>query len=285
MQVTDELREVVDQTATWIPQLVAATAALTVLAFVGHLAGRALRRFVLEGRASARFATVASRVVRWAFTLLGLLIALQLLGLTAVAGSLLATGGLLAVILGFAFRSIGENLLAGVFLGMSRSFDVGDLVETAGHMGVVRDIDLRSVHVRAADGRDIFIPCAQVFSSVLVNYTRTGTRRGEFVVGVDYAEDPERVRTILARATRGVRGVLEMPAPSVQISAFVSQYMELRVLFWVDTQGETGLAAVRTDAMRACLLALKDEGVVISSDVSSALTLAPIEVAVREPRG
>ncbi|MDX1495582.1 MAG: mechanosensitive ion channel, partial [Longimicrobiales bacterium] len=201
---------------------------------------------------------------------------LQILGLTAVATSLLATGGLLAVILGFAFREIGENLLAGLFLGVSRSFDVGDLIESSGHLGKVREIDLRQVWIRSSDGRDIFIPSAQIFRNVLVNFTRDGLRRGDFVVGVDYADDIERARELLLACTREVPDVLETPAPSVRISEFQSQYCELQVYFWIDTELGPGLSEVRSDVMAACLKVLRAEGYTLSSDVSTAVAVTQV---------
>ena len=277
IQVSEELRDAVDQTASILPQAVAA--ALTFLAFtvLGRLAGIAITRFAGH-RASARFSTVARRVVQWTFTVFGVAIALHILGLTAIAGSLLATGGLMAVILGFAFRSIGENLLAGIFLGFSRTFEVGDLIESSGHTGTVRDINLRSVQVRTADGRDIFIPCAQIFTNPLVNFTRDGLRRGDFVVGVDYRHDPGEVRELLLRTVSRAKGVLGEPAPTALVSEFHASYQELRVFFWVDIRGEGNLGQIRSHLMRSCLQALKDAGIVLSADVTTALSLAPVRV-------
>src|SRR5690606_15890540 len=125
-----------------------------VLLFLGRMLGNGVAR-ILVRRGSGRLGSIARSVVQWTLGVFGTVIALQILGLSGVAGSLLATGGLMAVILGFAFRSIGENLLAGVFLGFSRAFAVGDVIESSGHTGTVRDINLRSVHIRTADGRDI----------------------------------------------------------------------------------------------------------------------------------
>ena len=280
IQLTDEVRDAVDRSADLLPQLIAAGVVFAVLLVVGRLAGSGLRRMV-GARSSSRLAAIAGRVVHWAFALLGLVVALQILGLTAIAGSLLATGGLMAVILGFAFRSIGENLLAGVFIGFSRAFDVGDVIESSGHIGVVRAINLRSVHIRSADGRDIFVPCTQIFTNVLINYTGGGLRRGEFMVGIDYADDPDMAREILLRATRAVPGVLADPAPMTQISAFNAQYQELAVYFWVDTRGKVGLGDIRSAAMRACLTALRGAGVTLSSDVSTAVSLHAGDVAIK----
>ena len=142
---------------------------------------------------------------------LGLVLALQILGLTAMAASLLATGGIVAIVFGFAFREIGENLLAGIFLAISRSFEVGDLIESNDLRGIVRDIDLRQVHVRTPDGRDIFIPSAQIFKNPLVNFTRDHLRRAQFTIGIDYRDDPERARHILATAVAEHEAVLERP--------------------------------------------------------------------------
>jgi small-conductance mechanosensitive channel len=52
-------------------------------------------------------------VTFWGVGLLGFALALNLVGLRAVASGLQAGGGITAVVLGFAFREIGENLLAG----------------------------------------------------------------------------------------------------------------------------------------------------------------------------
>ena len=225
-------------------------------------------------------AAFTRRAIRWGFGLVGLVMALQILGLTAVATSLLATGGLLAVILGFAFREIGENLLAGVFLGLTRSFEVGDLVESSGYVGKVREIELRHVHLRAADGRDIFIPSAQIFRNVLVNYTRDGLRRGDFTVGVDYGDLLESVEDLLIRTAGGVPGVLEEPEVAVRVSGFTPQYAEFQVFFWVNTDLEPGLAVVRTRVMQKCLEALKDGGFTLSSSVTSGVELGLVNVAM-----
>ncbi len=225
--------------------------------------------------------TLARKGIRWAFGLVGLGMALQILGLTAVATYLLATGGLVAVVLGFAFREIGENLLAGVFLGVSRPFEVGDLVESSGQTGRVEEIDLRHIHLRAADGRDIFIPSAQILRNVLVNYTRNGLRRGDFTVGVDYGDSLGTVPPTLSGSVAGVPGVLADPPVSVRLASLAPQYAEFQILFWVDVERGPGLAAFRTEAMQGAVLSLKEAGFTLSSNVTTAVQLGPLDVSLR----
>lgn len=275
--LAEPLAQMMERTGELLPEILAAALTIVLFALVGHALGAGLRRLLKVRKGQNRYARILTSLIRAAFALVGLVLGLQILGLTAVATSLLATGGLLAVILGFAFREIGENLLAGLFLGVSRSFDVGDLIESSGQLGKVREIDLRQVWIRSSDGRDIFIPSAQIFRNVLVNYTRDGLRRGDFVVGVDYADDIERARELLLTRTREVPDVLETPQPSVRISEFQSQYCELQVFFWIDTELGPGLSEVRSDVMAACLETLRSEGYTLSSDVSTAVAVTQVE--------
>lgn len=209
---------------------------------------------------------------------LGLILALQVLGLTAVATSLLATGGFMAVILGFAFKEVGENLLAGLFLAFSRSFEVGDLIESAGLRGVVKAIDLRQTHIRTGDGCDIFIPSAGIFRNPLLNFTRDGLRRTSFEVGIDYGDDPERALVLLREALSRVPGVLAKPASSVEISGLMPNYVELRAHVWVNTFEGGSVVEARTKAMAACRVALQSEGFTFSSDVTTAHAIPPLNV-------
>jgi small conductance mechanosensitive channel len=205
---------------------------------------------------------------------LGLVSAFHLLGLTGVATSLLATGGLMAIVLGFAFREIGENLLAGVFLAFSRSFDVGDLIESSGLLGTVRAIDLRQVHIRTGDGCDIFIPSASIYRNPLHNYTRDGLRRTDFTIGIDYGDDPERARGLILEALRATPGVLADPEPAVLLSGFSATTVDLQAFLWVNAFGPgPGLGEVRHAAMVAARQALAEAGFTFSGNVRTGVDL------------
>ncbi|HUV29844.1 MAG TPA: mechanosensitive ion channel domain-containing protein [Acidobacteriota bacterium] len=107
----------------------------------------------------------------WLAGMPGLVLALNVLGLKGLATSLVAGGGITAVVPGFAFRQIAENFLAGFFPAFSRPFEIGDLIESGDLQGTVTSTEMRSMHVRAVNGRDVFIPSSQIFNIPLINYT------------------------------------------------------------------------------------------------------------------
>jgi small-conductance mechanosensitive channel len=238
--------------------------------FAGRIAARVLHRSA-RFRSNERF---LQHVVTWSISSLGVLLALGLMGFQGIAASLLATGGVVAIVLGFAFREIGENFLAGFFLTFSRPFELGDLIRTGDLTGTVRSIELRYVHIRTFDACDVFVPSAQMFREPLYNYTRDGLRRPSFTVGVGYHDDPEQIIALLEDAARTVPDVLPEPRPFVTVKEFGAQYVDYEVFFWLDvTKSERGYIATRNDVKVSCWRALREAGMTFSTDVTTGLDI------------
>jgi small conductance mechanosensitive channel len=253
---------------SFAPRLVVALAALIVF----YLLGSYLSKFVLAvlRRASAReihenFFRVLTITVA---LFVGLVVALNILGLEKVAVSVLAGGGVTAIVLGFAFREIGENFLAGIFLAFSRPFKLGDLIRTEDIEGYVREIELRYTHLRTEDGRDVYVPSSQLFGRPVTNFTRDG------LVGIDYANDARKACELLRDTTGAVADVLGEPKPAAFIQALAAQYVELQVFFWIDVFDKTrDILSVQTEVMNACRQALLDQGYTVSAETTSNIAL------------
>lgn len=257
-----------------LPRLLVAVVVFVLFTWLGRLTGRLAVRLLERGKLTATHRTFFRHLITWIGAFIGLVIALNVLGLQTVAAGLLAGGGFTAVALGFAFRGVGENLLAGLFLAFSRPFEVGDIIQSGEFQGQVKSIQMRNTHIRTGDGRDVYIPSSQVFSQPVVNFTKDGLRRLSFVVGIDYADDSERALSVLANACTEVEAVLDDPPPRTTISAMQPQYLELEVAFWCDFFASgANLSAARTAVMNRCRYALKNEGFVLSSEVTTNVVL------------
>lgn len=256
------------------PKLIYAVVLLWIFWMAGNITARIIGR-VHKSREKIR-ATMGfvQRLVTWVLRFAGVLLALGVMGFQGVAASLLATGGILAIVLGFAFKEIGENLLAGIFLVFSRPFELGDLIKTGDLTGTVKTLDIRSVHIRTAEACDVYVPNAQIFSQSLYNYTRDGLRRPDFVVGIAYHDEPEKVIALLETATRGVENVLTDPRAFISIKSFAGNYIEYQVYFYMDTHQSTrDIVGLTNDVMISCWRALSEAGMTFSTDVSTALDI------------
>lgn len=262
----------------FIPRLLIALVVALTIYMSGKIIASAVVRILRRSNMPLVYHSYFTKLIKGIAGFIGVILFLNLIGFGTLAASLVAGGGLTAVMIGFAFKDIGENFLAGFFLAFSRSFRENDLIETDGITGTVKGIHIRHTHIRTAEGCDVFVPSAQLFTKPLYNYTLDGLRRGSFTIGVDYGNDTQLVFDHLMSVIKNTEGVLASPLPNITIKAFLQNYTELQVTFWVQTRHQKlSLGAVRTLVMKACIGKLKEEGVSLSSDTQSTVIFTPAE--------
>ena len=272
--ITEGLRADWQAFLSFSPRLLYATIVLTLFFLLARVISNLVARIMHRSERLQTQELYVRRLVMWTIRILGMLFALSVMGFKGLAASMLATGGVVAIVLGFAFREIGENLLAGIFLNFSRPFEVGDLIKSGDLTGSVRAIDVRSVHIRTADACDVFVPSAQIFREELYNYTRDGLRRPNFSIGVAYHDEPETVVSLLQNTIRKVEDVLPEPRAFVSIKQFADSWIVYEVFFWVDVNASRrNLVGVTNDVMIQCWRVLRDAGMTFSTDVTSALEI------------
>ena len=268
------------------PKIVLALVVFVLFIWIGRLLGRVVVHLLARGNFKTTHRNFFRNLTAWVVSIVGVILALNVLGLKGLATSLLAGGGITAVVLGFAFREIGENFLAGFFLAFGRPFDIGDLIRSGDLQGTVKSIDLRSSHIRSDDGRDIFIPSSQLFNNPVINFTKDGLRRLSFQVGIDYADDARAARQALLAEVVKVDYVLKDPVPGITTSALAPQYVELTAFFWIDTFAEgINLGWVRDEVIERCRLALMSGGFTVSANITTNVALSsqrPVELAVNQ---
>jgi small conductance mechanosensitive channel len=213
--------------------------ALIVL-FVVWLLARAIRGFTdrklklrMEDPLLAEF---LATMVRSVIIILGLLVALRVLGLGGITTSILAGAGISAFIIGFALRDIGENFLAGILMAFKRPFRVGDFVETGAIKGRVIALSIRDTRLKTPDGKDVYVPNAMIIKNPLINYTIDGFLRYDVVVNLPFTADQDAVNEKIRLAVEKVEGVLRRRRKvSVFISGLSPGKVDVTVSFWIDT--------------------------------------------------
>lgn len=275
-----------EQLVFWLPRVAIAVIVILVAIRMGRWAARlASRPFGSTTPTVQRF---VERATELGIGVVGIALALNVLGLGAFAAGILASGSIVAIVLGFAFQEIGKNLIAGVFLAFNRPFKTGDIIACDGFQGEVRALDLRTTHIRNFDGRDIFIPNATIFTQTLVNYTIDALRRRAFRVGIRYEDDAHAAMELLMAVVPGNQGVLAEPAPSAVIVELSPTTVDLEIAYWVSMEDSVRVRAqVRAAVMDACRRALLDAGYTLSPNVTTAVELAgspspqPVQVDVQ----
>lgn len=199
-------------------------------------------------------------VVRTAIMLVGVLIALDVVGLTSVVGAVLGSAGVVGLVLGFAFRDIAENYIAGILLSVRRPFEPGDHVVIDTREGKVIAVNSRATVLMTMDGNHLQLPNSLVFKSVVLNYSKNPKRRFDFGMLIDGSQSIREAQTLAIEAITKIEGVLDTPAPAWTVVEFGSNGIQLRFFGWVD-QRAADLGKVRSESIRQVKAAFQRAGI------------------------
>ncbi len=176
-----------------------------------------------------------ANTVRLFLMLFGLSFALNIVGLDGLAGGVLAGAGISSIVVGFAFKEIAENYLAGILLAFTRPFSVGHFIELGSFKGTVLSIDLYSTCIKSLDSNDIHIPNSLIFKSPLTNCTVDPILRQEVVISVDYiGSSLAELYPILIESILKVPDVLKEKQPQAALEEVSAGTVKIRLYYWVD---------------------------------------------------
>jgi small-conductance mechanosensitive channel/CRP-like cAMP-binding protein len=130
---------------------------------------------------------------------------------------LVATSGIIAIVLGLALQSTLGDLFSGIAIGIDRPFHVGDFISIEGGIeGRVIETNWRSTRISTATNDVATVPNSVVAKSRIVNFsTPTETRTATVKVVLDPNVLPIRGVTLLHAAALNAGAPAPHPAPSV----------------------------------------------------------------------
>ncbi|HEU0152266.1 MAG TPA: mechanosensitive ion channel domain-containing protein [Arenimonas sp.] len=230
--------------------LAAAVAALLAAWLLSWLFRRALTR--LSGQAAARDRQAAiytvGRIVHYLLLVVGLLFALEFIGLPASRFAVFA--GAVGVGLGFGLQAIFNNFISGLILLFDRSLKVGDFVELeSGVHGEVSDINIRATRITTNDNIEILVPNSEFVTGRVVNWTHNEvSRRLRIPFGVAYGSDKETVKAAALEAASAVPFTLSQDGPrrpQVWLVGFGDSSLDFELVVWLTAEATKRPSAVK----------------------------------------
>ncbi len=235
---------------------------IMLVAIAIAVAANRIARSVVSRSVGAGFgAIITARIIGYLIFLIGLVYALNTLGVRV--GPLLGALGLSGLVLALALQKVVENFVGALILQTRRPFTVGDTVVLGDHVGVVTDVDARTVVLRGLDGSMIRIPNLEVLNSPIINLTRDSARRSELQVGVAYDSNLDDATRVLTEAIGRVPRIRNRPKPQVLLRSFGASSIDFTIFYWHTSDVPSELATTH-DLMLAVHHALADEGITIA---------------------
>ncbi|MFK7806751.1 MAG: mechanosensitive ion channel family protein [Saprospiraceae bacterium] len=258
-----------DSLVALLPKLLLATIAFAILFTIANRSKVVVNNKLQQRMDDPLLAKFLGRMVKIGITLFAVMVVMKILGLTDIAAGIITGASVSAIVIGFAFKDIGENLLAGIMLAFDRPFRVGDTVELNGHKGSVISLNLRTTQIKTFDGKDIYIPNANIVKNAVTNYTIDGFLRQEFNIGLDYGSNIDQAIDILKKTMSNVDGILEGDkGPTVSLGDLNSSSYNITVKYWLDTFNPKYPGyKIRTRAINESLTELDKAGFYMPGDI------------------
>lgn len=206
-------------------------------------------------------ALLFSRLASIAFVSLGTLIAAGVVFPSITPANILSLLGIGGVAIGFAFKDIFQNFLAGILILVLRFFRIGDQIEVEGVEGTVEDIRIRATFIRTYDNRRIIIPNATIFSSKIIVNTAYDKRRVSAFVGIGYGDDIGTAKKVILDTLRQIEGVLQDPKPYVLVIGYGASTVDLEIRFWQQPPLRIDFLEMRDAVLEAVKPALVNAGI------------------------
>lgn len=195
---------------------------------------KTIRTVALKSHIDLMLASLLARIGYFLTVVFGVFIAIVVIFPGVSPGDLFAGLGIGSVALGFAFKDVLQNLFAGFLILLYRPFHIGDQIKVNDFEGTVEEINVRATKIKTYDGERVVIPNNDLYMDAVLVRTAFPSRRTKIIVGIGYDEDHEQARRIMLGVLKSTEGVLDDPAPDVDVYELADSSVNMRLLFWTD---------------------------------------------------
>ena len=210
---------------------------------------------------SANMRVVMVKLIRIFFMAIAVLIALSAVGLDITLLSVF--GGALGIGLGFGLQKIASNYVSGFIILLDKSMQIGDVITTENHYGVVTDLRSRYMVLRKLDGTEVVIPNETFITSSVINHSFTDRKaRVQMPIQISYESNLELAMRLMLKAATMQQRVLKDPKPVTYIIAFGENGIDLMMHLWILDQ-EEGSMELKSSVYLDIWHAFKENSIVI----------------------
>ena len=257
-QSRDMLREII----AMLPQLLIAVIVIA-LTYIMAIAFRSLiRRLLNRTKLRTSLKNLLELLISLGIWVLGIMIAAVIAFPNLTPTKILAGLGIGSVAIGFAFKDIFENFLAGIIILLRREMRIGDFIECEGLEGNVEKILVRETHIRQTDGQLVIVPNSMLFKQPLTIRTDLDLRRTTIICGIAYGEDVDESRDIISQAVKTCRTVDESHPVQIFAREFADSSINFEVTWWTGSK-PLAIRESRDEVISTVKRALDEAGIEI----------------------
>ncbi len=244
-----------------LPNLVAALIIFGIFYAIAKSIKSIVKRITRRHRHARNLGLVLGRLAEGIVLLVGSFVALSVIFPSFKAGDLIQLLGISGVAIGFAFRDILQNFLAGILILLTEPFKIDDQIIFKDYEGTVENIQTRATIIKTYDGRRIVIPNSELFTNSVTVNTAFENRRLEYDIGIGYGDDIDQAKELILEAIYSVNGILKDPAPDALVIDLDDSTVNIRARWWIKPPRKADAMMARDQALTAIKKKLTANGI------------------------
>lgn len=244
-KITEKVSSWVDSFIAMIPNFFLALLVVFLTFLIARVIKNLFRRIIFKVSNNVAINNLLASFVSTTLVTIGLFIALRVLNLDKTVTSLLAGLGIVGLALGFAFKDIASNFIAGIYLAIKSPINVGDIIEFKDTMGKVKVIGLRACTINTFQGQDVIMPNRLILEDKYTHYTINQQRRIDLDVGISYADDLEKAEKVTIEAIKDISFIDRNKPVDLYYKEFGESAIIYSVRYWVHYDSDDILIYLR----------------------------------------
>jgi small conductance mechanosensitive channel len=211
----------------YAPRLALAIITLIVGLWIIGGVTRLFKASMKKSKVDATLIPFMSNLCSWILKLLLFISVASMVGIATT--SFIAVLGAAGLAIGLALQGSLSNFAGGVLVMIFKPYKVGDLIETEGHLGVVKEVQIFNTIIISPQNKQIIIPNGLSSNGSIVNYTAEGQLRVDLSIGIAYDADISKAKSVLLNVLTQHDKVLSEPAPFVGVVELADSSVNLAV--------------------------------------------------------
>lgn len=209
------------------PRIIGAILVWIIGIWVIKMIGRALKLIFDKSKMDVSLRSFLHSLLTMA---LKILLAISVLGMLGIEmTSFIAILGAAGLAFGMAMSGTLQNFAGGVMILIFKPIHIGDLIETQGYIGVVKDIQIFVTILLTPDNKTVILPNGLVANNEITNYATEGTIRVDLEFGISYNDSIDKAREVLFKIMENHALVLTDPKPFVGVLGLGDSSVNLAV--------------------------------------------------------
>ena len=211
----------------YTPKLLLTIITLLVGLWLIGAIGRVMQTSMEKSKVEPTLIPFTTGLVTWGLKVLLLVSVASMIGIATT--SFIAVLGAAGLAIGLALQGSLANFAGGVLIMIFKPYKVGDLIESHGHLGVVKEVQIFNTILTSPHLKQIIIPNGTTSNGSIINYSVEGKIRVDLCVGIAYDENISKAKTVLMEVMNKHDKVIQDPAPFVGVLELADSSVNLAV--------------------------------------------------------